>query len=221
MLMKSKSILEDEVKSSSGVALSVDCVVFGFDEGKLKLLCIKSDYEKYKNMWSFVGNLLPADKDPYATAVAVLKKKTSLDKIFLQQIKTYGDLKRHPAGRVVTIVYCALINVKHYKLKLNDLEVAWVDVNDIKEMAFDHYKILQDCRAWLEKELRVEPIAFNLLQKKFTLRELQEVYDAILREKQDRRNFRKKILSQFNIQDVNEMETNVTHRPGKLYKFVR
>lgn len=217
--IRSSRTIEDEVKQKSGITLSVDCVIFGFDEGALKILLIQSDYDKYKGKFSLLGDLVSPDKDLDTAALQILQNRTSLDSIFLEQVKTYGAVKRHPAGRVVTVAFCALINANHYKLKINDNELQWVDFESLDEMAFDHLGIAKDCLAWLQKRLLIEPVASNLLPKKFSLRELQNLYAAILGEKLDRRNFRKKIQSLGYLVDLNELEKDVTHRPGKLYKF--
>jgi 8-oxo-dGTP diphosphatase len=217
--IKSNKIIESEVKKNRGITLSVDCVIFGFEKGKLKLLTIKSDYVAYKNRFSLIGDLVHPDEDIDSAALKILNQKTALNTIFLEQVKAYGNVHRHPGGRVVTIAYCALININHYQLKINDHELQWIDLDSLKEMAFDHLQITKDCLLWLRKKTIDEPIVFNLLPKKFSLRALQELYSAIQGESLDRRNFRKKIISMGYLVDLNEMEKNVTHRPGKLYKF--
>lgn len=216
---RSSRAIENEVKQNSGITLSIDCVIFGFDEGALKILVIKSDYDKYKGKFSLLGDLVAPNVDLETAALQVLQKRTSLDTIFLEQVKTYGSVDRHPAGRVVTVAFCALINTDHYKLKIDDNELQWVDFESLSNMAFDHLKIAKDCLIWLQKKLLTEPVAFNLLPNKFSLRELQNLYSVILAEKLDRRNFRKKIQSLGYLVDLNELEKDVTHRPGKLYKF--
>jgi 8-oxo-dGTP diphosphatase len=217
--IKSEKVVSKEVKKNKGITLSVDCVIFGFDKGILKILTIESDYEKYKGKLSLLGDLVSPDVDLDKAAVQVLKKRTSLSSIFLEQVHTYGTVKRHPAGRVVTVAYCALVNINHYKLKVNTNHLQWMPFHEVDQMAFDHLLIANDCLGWLRTKLLNEPIAFNLLPKKFSLRELQELYTAILGEKLDRRNFRKKIQTLGYLKDLNELEKNVTHRPGKLYKF--
>jgi 8-oxo-dGTP diphosphatase len=126
---------------------------------------------------------------------------------------------RHPGGRVVTVVYYSLINILHHKLKIHDNELHWHDVSAISNMAFDHQEILNTCYARLQKRIQEHPLGFNLLPSKFSLRELQNLYEAILNIKLDRRNFRKKFFSMDFLIDTNEMEKEVPHRPGKLYKF--
>ncbi len=219
LTVKTNKTVETEVKKNRVITLSIDCVIFGFDVDKLKVLVIKSDYEKYRNQWSLIGDLVHPQEHLDEAAMRVLHDKTALEAIYLQQVHTFGDIERHPAGRVVTVAYCALINIHHTQLKLKQHGLEWVNYDDIEVMAFDHKVIMQACKLWLQNKLFTEPIASNLLPKKFSLRALQSLYTAILGEALDRRNFRKKILSLGYLVDVDQMETNVTHRPGKLYKF--
>ncbi len=217
--IKTSKIIGKEVKKNSGITLSIDCVIFGFDEGVLKVLLVKSDYDKFIGKFSLIGDLVSPTMDIKEAAKEILFNKTSLNDLFLEQVKTFGKVNRHPEGRVVTVAYCALINVNDYKLKIKNNELQWVALDTIKDMAFDHFEITKECLKWLQKKLQNEPIAFNLLPKKFSLRALQNLYTAILGEEQDRRNFRKKVQSLGYLVDINEYEKNVTHRPGKLYKF--
>jgi 8-oxo-dGTP diphosphatase len=140
-----------------------------------------------------------------------------MEDVYLEQVHTFGTIGRHPSGRVITTAYYSLIDVTHHKLSLNHNDLHWHTVNDIKKLAFDHKLILTTCLQQLRSQIMEHPVVFNLLQDKFSLRELQEVYEAILDVKLDRRNFRKKIAVKDWLQDLNEMETNLSHRPGKLY----
>jgi 8-oxo-dGTP diphosphatase len=216
---KNNTTISKEVVANRGITLSVDCVIFGFDKGALKILVIESDFDKFEGLFSLLGDLVSPNIDLDEAALKILQKRTSLNNIFLEQVKVYGKVKRHPAGRVVTLAYCALINVNHYKLKINDHKLQWVQFDEIEKMAFDHLDIANDCLLWLRKKILVEPIANNLMPKKFSLRALQDLYTSILGEKLDRRNFRKKMQSLGYLIDLNELEKEVTHRPGKLYKF--
>lgn len=217
--MKTIKAIESEVRKNRGIALSVDCVIFGFDENKLKVLLIRSDLDQYKNKWSLLGDLVNPDEDLDEAAYRVLKQRTGLDDVYLEQVNTFGQVGRHPAGRVVTIAYCSLINVQHHRLKITDNELHWHDASNISDLAFDHQEIFASCYLNLQKRVQEHPLGFNLLPKKFSLRELQNLYSAILGVTLDRRNFRKKFLSMGFLVDLNEMETDVPHRPGKLYKF--
>jgi 8-oxo-dGTP diphosphatase len=201
------------------MAISVDCVIFGFDNNELKVLLIKSDLEEFNNAWSLLGDLVQMNEDPDAASYRVLKEKTGLDDVYLEQVHTFGQVNRHPAGRVITIAYYSLVNSKNHQLKLSHNELHWHPVNEIDTMAFDHKTILFTCLEQLQSKVSEYPIVFNLLPEKFSLRELQNLYEAILGTKLDRRNFRKKFMMLNWLTDINEWEQNVAHRPGRLYRF--
>lgn len=211
--------LQTEVQSINRVALSVDCVIFGFDENKLKVLLIRSDLKKYLNKFSLLGDLVKPNEDLQESAYRILKQRTGINDLYLEQVHTFGEVGRHPAGRVVSVAYCTLINVQHHKLKILDNDLHWHDVDNVKELLFDHKKIFDACYAWLQKRVQEHPLGFSLLPNKFSLRELQNLYEAILNKKLDRRNFRKKFFSMNFLIDQGEDEKNVPHRPGRLYKF--
>jgi 8-oxo-dGTP diphosphatase len=213
-----KSILK-ELENDGIIGISVDCVIFGFDESELKVLLIKSDFKDFEDKWSLLGDLVNNHEDLDEAAYRVLKERTGLDDVYLEQVKTFGEVSRHPAARVVTTAYCSLINVQHHEIKKLDNELHWHRVTTLKEMAFDHKKILDTCYEWLQKRIQEHPLGFSLLPKKFSLRELQNLYEAILNVKLDRRNFRKKFFSMDLLEDTGELETDVPHRPGKLYGF--
>jgi len=217
--IKSLLAIQSEVESTNRIALSVDCVIFGFDENKLKVLLIRSDLKKYQSKWSLLGDLVGQAEDLDAAAYRILKQRTGLDDVYLEQVQTFGSVNRHPAGRVVTVTYCSLINVRHHKLKILDNELHWHDVQSVTDLAFDHQQIFITCYQWLQKRIQEHPLGFNLLPRKFSLRDLQNLYEAILDTKMDRRNFRKKFFAMDFLIDINEMEQDVPHRPGKLYKF--
>jgi 8-oxo-dGTP diphosphatase len=217
--IKTLTAIQSEVESSNGIALSVDCVIFGFDENKLKVLLIRSDLKKYLGKWSLLGDLVRPAEDLDAAAYRILKQRTGLSDVYLEQVHTFGTVNRHPAGRVVTVTYCSLINVQHHKLNILDNELHWHDIKNVTDLAFDHQQIFNNSFKRLQKRIQEHPLGFNLLPKKFSLRELQNLYEAILDNKMDRRNFRKKFFAMDFLIDLNEMEQNVPHRPGKLYKF--
>ena len=142
-----------------------------------------------------------------------------MDDVYLEQFRSFGGVNRHPAARVVTVAYCSLINIQQHRLLKTDNELHWQKVGLALEMAFDHQEILTACHEWLQKRIQEHPLGFSLLPQKFSLRELQNLYEAILGTSLDRRNFRKKFFSMDVLEDTLEFEQNVPHRPGKLYKF--
>lgn len=201
------------------IALSVDCVILGFENNELKVLLIRSDLEEYRDQWSLLGDLVGPEEDLDTAPYRVLKERTGLEDVYLEQVHTFGDLGRHPAGRVITTAYYSLVNIKDHQLKLAHNQIHWHPVNEIQHLAFDHKKILDTCMKQLQERIMEHPIVFNLLPQKFSLRELQGLYEAILGTKLDRRNFRKKFFLMDWLVDVNELEQDVPHRPGKLYQF--
>jgi 8-oxo-dGTP diphosphatase len=201
------------------IGVSVDCVIFGFEKKELKVLLIKSDLQEFADRWSLLGDLIDPNEDLDSAPYRVLKQRTGLDNVFLQQVGSFGALNRHPSGRVITTAFYSLINIRDHQLKITDNEVHWHKVSAVKELAFDHKKIMDAAQKKLQNQIMDEPIVFNLLPEKFSLRELQELYQAVLGIKLDRRNFRKKISLKNWLHDLDEMESNVPHRPGKLYKL--
>jgi 8-oxo-dGTP diphosphatase len=200
-------------------AQSVDCVIFGYDGGEIKVLLIESDLPAYKGQWSLLGDVLHPDEDLDKASYRVLQERTGLSNMFLEQVKTFSAVNRHPAGRVITTAYLALVNVKDYQLKRQENSLHWHSVSEISTMAFDHKLILDTCLLALKKKIQEEPIIFNLLDSKFSLRQLQQVFEAVLGIEFDRRNFRKKLFTTGMLKDEHQMETDVHHRPGKLYSF--
>lgn len=218
-LQKTVQQLRSENSEYFQIAISVDCVIFGFDHNELKVLLIKSDLEDFSDQWSLLGDLVRPDENLDNASYRVLKERTGLDDVYLEQVYSFGEVKRHPAGRVITTAYYSLINIKDHQLKLSHNELHWHPVNDISTMAFDHKTILNTCLERLRSKIDEHPIVFNLLPEKFSLRELQNLYEAILGTKMDRRNFRKKFFLMDWLVDMNELEQDVPHRPGKLYRF--
>lgn len=201
------------------IAISVDCVIFGYEDKELKVLLIKSDLEEFNGLYSLLGDLVRPDEDLETAPYRILKERTGLDDVYLEQVQSFGSIERHPSGRVITVAYYSLIDIKHHKLQLSHNELHWHPVNEIRKLAFDHKLILDSCLARLQQQVMEHPVIFNLLPEKFSLRELQELYEAILGFELDRRNFRKKISIKDWLVDIDEMENDVPHRPGKLYKL--
>ena len=153
---KIKTILR-QLESDGIIGVSVDCVIFGFDENELKVLLIKSDLEKFEDKWSLLGDLVNNHEDLNEAAYRILKERTGMDDVYLEEVKAFGEVGRHPAARVVTIAYCSLINVEHHQLKIHDNELHWHRVSTLSHMAFDHKKILNMCYEWLQKRIQEHP----------------------------------------------------------------
>lgn len=201
------------------IAVSVDCVIFSYQAKALKVLLIKSDLAEFRDLYSLLGDLVGPGEDLEDAPYRVLQERTGLQDVYLEQVHTFGNVHRHPSGRVITAAYFSLVNSKSSKLQIMDNDVSWHKVSDIRKLAFDHKMILDTCLQQLQEKVMEHPIVFNLLPEKFSLRELQDLYEAILGVDLDRRNFRKRIMAKDWLIDLNEMEEDVPHRPGKLYKL--
>jgi len=205
-------------------ALTVDNVIFGFDDGDLKVLLIKRNEEPYSGRWGLPGYFVLEHEDLDTAAQRVLREMTGLEDVFLEQVRTFGATDRHPVGRVVTVAYYSLIKIGAYQFNSASKVVQtarWHVVQPNMNLAFDHDEILNACLQQLKRQVRTRPIGFELLPKKFTLTQLQHLYEAILENKLDKRNFRKKILSMKLLVDLDETQAGVAHRPAKLYRFDR
>lgn len=207
------------VSSYPKAAFTVDCVIFGFEENELKVLLIRSDLEAFTGKWSLLGDVVSETEEMDDAAYRVLRQRTGMTDVYLEQVHTFSKPDRHPGGRVVTTAYCSLLDVQHHHLQILDNELHWHSLKSLGEMAFDHREIVETCYEWLKKMIQENPLGFNLLPSKFSLRELQNLYEAILGITLDRRNFRKKFFSMDLLIDTGELETDVPHRPGRLYKF--
>lgn len=217
-----KELIEEAVAlvaSYPKVPITVDCVIFGFDENELKVLLIRSDLQLFRGKWSLLGDFAGDQEELDDAAYRVMRSRTGMDDVYLEQVRTFSSPARHPGGRVLTVAYCSLLNIEHHQLKIHDNELHWHSVNGLKEMAFDHQEVLDYCYKWLQKRVQEHPLGLNLLPDKFSLRELQNLYEVILNVKLDRRNFRKKFFSMDLLIDTGEYEDDVPHRPGRLYKF--
>lgn len=202
-------------------ALTVDCVVFGFDEGDLKVLLIERALEPFKGRWAFPGGFVQVDEPLEEAARRELAEETGLKDVFLEQLHTFGEVHRDPRERVVSVAYTALVKLSDHRAKAatDAAQAQWFPVSRVPKLAFDHAKILEMARARLQGQVRYEPIGFELLPEKFTLPQLQHLYEAILETELDKRNFRKKVLSLGVLVPLKETQMVGRHRPAQLFKF--
>lgn len=212
-----------EVESFFKSAFSVDNVIFGFDGGDLKVLLIQRGAAPFKGKWALPGDLVYPNENLETAAERVLEQLTGLRGVYLEQVKAFGAVNRHPLGRVITIAYYSLIKISDYTVTPASFaqSARWHSIAEVGELAFDHNEILDTCLRQLQHKVRNAPVGFELLPPKFTLTELQQLYEAILATKLDKRNFRKKILAMGLLLDLNQLQENVAHRPAKLYQFDR
>ena len=204
-------------------AITVDNVIFGFDEGDLKVLLIKRGEEPYLDAWALPGYFVHLNENLNDAAIRVLDELTNLKNVYLEQVRTFGEHDRHPLGRVVTVAYYSLIKIQDYKVQASSIakKAKWHSIATLPRLAFDHKEIVDACFARLKRRVRTRPVGFELLPPKFTLTELQHLYEAILETTLDKRNFRKKILSMNLLIDLKETQEGVAHRPARLYQFDR
>ena len=202
-------------------AFTVDMTIFGFDDADLKILLIKRGEEPFADDWALPGYFVREDENLDKAAERILAELTGLSNVFLEQVKTFGRVDRHPTGRVITVAYFSLVKISNYKLQPSSiaLQTKWQSLSKINSLPFDHREILDTCFERLQRLVRIRPIGFELLPPKFTLTELQHLYEAIYQVELDKRNFRKKILSMNLLIDLKEVQAGVAHRPAKLYKF--
>lgn len=209
-----------EIDSHQKTALSVDCVIFGYDDSELKVLLIECNMEPYIGQNSLLGDLVLPNEDLDGATRRVVKYRTGLNELYLEQVHSFGSIGRHPLGRVITVAYYSLVEID--KVVISDIDekkLKWVNVDEAKNLAFDHDLILKYCVERLRERLREKPIGLNLLPKKFTLKQLQTLYEVILDIELDKRNFRRKLKSLNLLIDVGEYQENVAHRPARLYSF--
>ncbi len=202
-------------------ALTVDCVVFGLDEEDLKVLLIQRNIEPFKGKWALPGGFIHLDETLEKAALRELREETGIKSVFLEQLYTFGSINRDPRERVISVAYYALVNLSDHEIKATTdvSDAAWFPVEDLPRLPFDHEEIYDAALKRLKGKVRYEPIGFELLSLKFTLTQLQKMYEKILEQKLDKRNFRKKILSMGLLIDLDEVEIDVAHRAAKLYRF--
>ncbi len=210
-----------EVDSFFKSAFSVDNIIFGFDGGDLKVLLIRRGAPPFKGQWALPGDLVYPNENLETAAERVLEQLTGLKGVYLEQVKAFGAVNRHPLGRVITIAFYSLVKTKDYvPMPASFAQVAsWHNIHHLEKLAFDHNEILANCLQQLKLRVRMAPIGFELLPPKFTLTELQQLYESILETELDKRNFRKKILSMNLLEELEETQEGVAHRPAKLYQF--
>lgn len=204
-------------------AVTVDCVVFGYDTTELKVLLIRRKLEPFKGRWALPGGFVQEDEGLEDAARRELTDETGLRDLFLEQLYSFGDPKRDPRERVISIAYYALTKLSDHSLKAaSDADdVAWFAIAELPKLGFDHETIIDTALRRLKAKVRYEPIGFELLAVKFTLGELQRLYETVLEQTLDKRNFRKKILGMDLLEALDEYQRDVAHRAAQYYRFNR
>jgi 8-oxo-dGTP diphosphatase len=202
-------------------ALTTDCVIFGFDEGELKVLLIKRTTDPFRGKWALPGGFVNMDETTEACAKRILIKETGLKGVFIEQLFTLSDLNRDPRERIISVAYYALLKISDYVVTGGeDAAIAqWHGISTVPKLAFDHNKIVKVALDRLRGKVRYVPIGFELLSEKFTLTQLQHLYEAILGASLDKRNFRKKFLKMKLLKPLTEKQEGVAHKAARFHIF--
>ena len=204
------------------VLLSVDCIIFGFDNNKLKILIGKRNMDPGRGEWSLYGGFVRSDESLDQAANRTLRELTGLRNIFMRQVGAFGNLDRDPGERVVSVAYYALINVKDYSERQRKQHgVEWVNIEDIPQMYSDHNKMIVKARKLMKQKMKTDPVGFELLPDLFTLTQLQRLYEAVNGEELDKRNFRKRIKEMDFIEKTELIDKTGSKRGAYLYRFNR
>lgn len=200
--------------------LAVDCIIFGFDKGKLKLLVFKRDVDPLRGEWSLLGSLVKEDENVGEAANRVLNKLTGLSNVFLKELKTYSDVDRDPGARCVSIAHYSLIRFEEdVRQMIEDHGAHWFEFDDLPPLILDHDDMVKDALAALKNDARRRPIGFELLPEQFTIPQLQSLYEAIYGTQLDSRNFRKKVLSFDVLEKSDDKDFSTSKKGAYLYSF--
>lgn len=200
-------------------AVTTDCVIFGFDGERLQVLLIERGIEPFKGRWAFPGGFIKMDETAEQGALRELKEETGMENAYIQQFHTFSNPNRDPRERVITIAFYALVRIQEVKGGDDAASARWFPLDEIPALAFDHDHMLRMATQRLCQEIHFHPIGFELLPEKFTLRELQSLYEAILGITFDRRNFAKKMLHLEILNELDETVWPTPKREAKLFSF--
>ena len=205
----------NEVKTHE---ITVDTVILTIKNDALNVLLVKRNNEPFKDKWAIPGGYVRMSENLDEAAVRVLKEKTNVENIYLEQLYTFGDPLRHPVSRVITCAYFALIRSEDVDVVTTD-DLAWHKVSELPPLAFDHKEIIEYALKRTRERLEMCPVAYQLLNEKFTLTEMQKAYEMIMEKKLDKRNFRKKVITTEGLRELNEFSKSSSKRPARLYTF--
>ena len=218
--MRNKNLVVDYYASHSKMYVATDCIVFGFDDGELKLLIFRRRVEPDMGEWSLIGSFVNLDEDVDEAAQRVLTEITGLKNVFFEQSKTYGKAERDPGYRCISVAQYALIRIDEYDEVLVKKHGAfWYRLKEMPPLVLDHDQMVEDALELLRRKARNQPIGFELLPEKFTLPQLQRLYEAIYQRELDPRNFRKKVLSLNVLNRLEEKDKSSSKKGAYLYRF--
>lgn len=202
-------------------AVTTDCVIFGYDGKSLKVLLVERGIEPFKGCWAFPGGFLEMDEDALTGARRELKEETGLDQAFMEQFHTFSEVGRDPRGRVITIAYYALVKISDVRGGDDATRAEWFSLADVPPLAFDHDRILRMATSRLRERIHFEPVGFELLPEIFTMPQLQNLYEAILEVRFDRRNFASKMLKLGILEETGERPKDAARSVPVRYRFNR
>ena len=205
----------NEVKTHE---ITVDIVILTIKNNSLNVLLVKRNNEPFKDKWAIPGGYVRMSENLDEAAMRVLKERTNVENIYLEQLYTFGDPLRHPVSRVITCAYFALIRSEDVDVVTSD-DLAWHKVSELPPLAFDHKEIIEYSLKRTRERLEMCPVAYQLLNEKFTLTEMQKAYEMIMEKKLDKRNFRKKVITTDGLRELNEFSKSSSKRPARLYTF--
>ena len=212
--------MSDVYQAHTPLLVAVDCIIFGFDEEKLKLLLINRDFEPMRNHWSLMGGFVCPNESTDEAAQRVLHTLTGLTNVPMEQLHTFGRVDRDTASRVISVTYDALINMNSHQVSLNQQHgAAWFDTDKIPPLIFDHQEIVERALSRLKHRAVTQPIGFALLPPKFTMRQLQALYEAILEVPLDKRNFQRRIHSMNLLVKLDEKDRKSSKRGAHYFRF--
>lgn len=212
--------LQDPYSHQDKMYVATDCIIFGFDSGKIKLLAFQRRVEPLRNEWSLIGSFVKIDEGVNAAAQRVLTEITGLENVYMEQLQVYGEAERDPGFRCISIAQYALIRIDDYDKKLvEEHGASWFEIDKIPNLVLDHDAMVSNALESLTRKARYQPIGFELLPEKFTIPQLQQLYEAIYQKELDARNFRKKVLSHNVLIKLEEKDKASSRRGAFLYKF--
>ncbi len=212
--------MEKYYSSNPRFYVGVDCIIFGYNEGKLNLLLLKRNFQPAMGEWSLMGGFVQENESTDDAAQRVLTELTGLEQVYMEQVGTFGAVDRDPGERVISIAYFALINIKESDRELVKQHNAyWIDINELPPLIFDHKEMVIQAREVIQKKMSTKPIVFNLLPKLFTLTQLQHLYENIYGETLDKRNFRRRIAEMNYIEKTDKIDKSGSKRGAALYQF--
>jgi hydrolase, NUDIX family len=200
-------------------SVTTDCVIFGFDGVKLKVLLVERGMAPYKGRWAFPGGFLNMDESAEEGALRELKEETGLEGAYIRQFHTFSAPQRDPRERVITIAYYALVRMQEVKGGDDASDARWFALDEVPPLAFDHDKILRKAEKTLRQQIHFEPVGFELLPEKFTIKQLQNLYEAILDMRFDRRNFYNKMRRLGMLELTGDTANPSQRREANLFSF--